>query len=47
MIENLLRYENLEDTNAAVEMLVKGDNGWTHKFKEDVRNDNLKVCAIC
>ena len=34
IIENLLKYEAIEDTNQAVEMLIKGDSGWLHKFKK-------------
>lgn len=34
MVKNLLIYEEIEDTNSAVEMLLKGNSGWTHKFRK-------------
>jgi hypothetical protein len=36
MIEALFESEDaIEDVNHAVELLVKGPNGWTHKFAKN------------
>ena len=32
MIEELLKNEVIQDTNHAVELLIKGPLGWTHKY---------------
>jgi len=45
MIEALFEYEDsIEDVNQAVEMLIYGANGWTHKF---VKDPFTQLCKIC
>jgi hypothetical protein len=45
MIEALFEYEdNIEDANHAVELLIQGQNGWTHKF---VKDPFTQLCKIC
>ena len=45
MVEALLENEDVEDTNQAVDMLIKGPNGWTHKFW---RYESLDIiCRVC
>jgi hypothetical protein len=34
----------MEDANEAVDFLIKGPSGWTHKF---VKIDNSEICKIC
>ena len=43
MIEALFEYEVIEDSNMAVDFLIKGNNGWTHKFKDNQQGE----CIIC
>lgn len=45
-IDNLLENEVIEDSNAAVEMLIKGPNGWVHKYRKH-KFDDIKICVIC
>ena len=35
MVDSILLYENVQDTNQAVDLLIKGPNGWNHKFVRD------------
>ena len=45
MVDTLFKNEELiEDTNHAVELLIKGENGWIHKF---VPSLNGIICQIC
>lgn len=41
MINALLLYEAVEDTNEAVDKLIKHPNGWSHKFSG---NDFEQLC---
>lgn len=45
MIEALIENEDvIEDINHAVELLVRGPNGWLHKF---AKNPFTQLCKIC
>lgn len=45
MIEALFENEDvIEDTNHAVELLVKGANGWLHRF---AKNPFTQLCKVC
>ena len=45
MIQALFDLESkIEDMNHAVELLVRGPNGWTHRF---VKNPFTQLCRIC
>ena len=48
MIDELLNQDQqmIEDTNHAVELLIKGDNGWLHWYVSDMDYENPK-CRIC
>lgn len=45
MVAGLLANEEIQDTNQAVDMLIKGPNGWTHKYIED--KYEYGICEIC
>lgn len=50
MVEALLIHEDITDVNAAVELLMKGENGWVHRFRPDIfRADRTAEakCQIC
>jgi hypothetical protein len=44
MVDELLKNETVEDTNQAVDMLIKGPNGWSHKYIARVGSGNCKIC---
>ncbi|CDW86799.1 ibr domain containing protein [Stylonychia lemnae] len=43
-VHNLLKFENVTDTNQGVDFLIKGPNGYTHKYQLDIFSQK---CAIC
>jgi hypothetical protein len=43
MVAELFKREHPENLQEAVELLVKGENGWNHKFIKDVN----KMCKVC
>jgi hypothetical protein len=45
MVDALLECEVVEDTNAAVELLIKHPTGWSHRYVSSV--DFSDVCKIC
>jgi hypothetical protein len=44
MVDELLKNELVEDTNQAVDLLIKGPNGWNHKFVSRENSENCKIC---
>ena len=48
MVEELLNQDQqmIEDTNHAVELLIKGEDGWLHWYIDDLDIEDPK-CKIC
>jgi hypothetical protein len=44
IVTQLFQYEIVEDVNQAVDLLIKHDNGWHHRFVEDLITS---LCMIC
>ncbi len=45
MIDALLDHEVIEDTNQAVDMMIKGGSGWIHKFIKRPQSDSCIICG--
>lgn len=45
MVDLLLQYEPIiEDTNHAVELLIKGPNGWLHNYAKNPFTGHCRIC---
>lgn len=53
IVENLLEYENVTDLDVGVDLLIKGTNGWAHKFRPNSNRKSKRsknksnLCLIC
>lgn len=47
MVEALLVHEDIDDVNLGVEMLMKGQNGWIHRFRPERAFGSDVKCQIC